>query len=170
MDSELLGRIQYILTHCRQLVRSTLEEDFPVSGNIGIFAQSEQEYSHFKQIVTDLIKDSPNPNQKYFELKEPFLLNDNDFPAKFTHIYIRKYDSSDYGKYKGDIDFITSNDRYQELKSAVMANQYPNAAMYDRPGWDTIQVTQADVDVVAYLSTLQMAEKVRVKFDSLTQL
>ena len=170
MDPELLNRIRYVLINCRKLIKSTFKQDFPTSGNIGIFSQSEQEYIKFKRITEDLVNKSTNPNQKYFELNEQLILKDGDYIATFTHIYIRKFDPSEYGKNKGDIDFIVDDKEYSKLKDEVSKNKYQGAEMYQRPGWDTIQITEKNIDVVSYLSTREMAEKVRVKFDNLTNL
>jgi len=103
-------------------------------------------------------------------LKKGLTLKDKNFTAILTHIYIRKYDPSEYGKYKGDVDFIIDDEEYANLKEKVINKEYAGAEMYQRTGWDTIQITKGEIDVVSYLSTLEMAEKLRVKFDDLTNL
>ncbi|MDD3647910.1 MAG: hypothetical protein PHS44_05435 [Candidatus Dojkabacteria bacterium] len=170
MDKKLLDRIQYIFVNCHSLIESAFGKDYPVAGNIGIFSQGDKEYQTFKLISEGLIKRSDNPNQKYFELKKELRLTDGDYAAIFTHVYIRKYDPSEYGRNKGDVDFVAGEEEYSFLKNKVRNSEYKGAAMYNRPGWDTIQITETGIDVVSYLCTRKMAEKVRVKFDSLTNL
>lgn len=168
MNTQLLSRIEYIYSNCNELIKSTFGQEFKMSGNIGIFAQSKEEFQNFKRIADELTKPSENPNQKYYELKVPITLKDSD--AEFTHLYIRKFDPSEYGKHKGDIDFVVDSETYEKYKQEVMNSKYSEAKMYDRPGWDTIQISKPEVDVVSYLTTQEFAEKVRVKFDNLTQL
>ena len=150
-------KIEYIYSNCSQLVHTVLGRDLPVSGNIGLFAQNEEEYQNMFELTRPLVYPSDNPLQKYFELKEPI--------GKFTHLYIRKPDPTPYGKYLGDIDFILAEEEYELLKKEVIAGKYPGAVMYDRPGWDTVQVVQSGIDVVSYISTMGMAIKARIKFD-----
>ena len=170
MNDTLLARIEYIYSKCRYLLNSTFKFDLPVAGNIGVFAQSEQEYDQLKSYLTNLIIPSDNPNQKYFQLIDPLSVKDGEGEAVFTHIYIRKNDPSDYGLNKGDVDFLMEKEDYNSLKKKVINSEYTNATMYDRPGWDTIQIMNEEVDAVAYIATQEMAEKVRIKFDNLTNL
>ena len=147
-----------------------MHNEFEVAGNIGVFAQNDEEYSEFSKIAKALTKLSDNPNQKYFELINPIVIKDGPDSARFTHLYVRKFDPTEYGKNLGDVDFVTDKETYLSLKEQVQNNHFNGATMYDRPGWDTIQIVQASVNVIAYLSTKEMAEKVRVKFDNLTNL
>lgn len=170
MNDTLLARIEYIYSKCRYLLNSTFKFDLPVAGNIGVFAQSEQEYNQLKSYVSKLIIPSDNPDQKYFQLIDPLSIKDREVEAVFTHIYIRKHDLSDYGLNKGDVDFLMESKEYNSLKEKVLNNDYTDATMYDRPGWDTVQIMNEEVDAVAYIATQEMAEKVRIKFDNLTNL
>lgn len=162
----LTKRLKLIFLECSNLVESIIHKSFPVSGNIAIFAQSDEEYDDLSKLKESITKPSDNPNQKYFELIEPIVIKD----AIFTHLYIRKFDHSEYGKYLGDIDFVTNSEEYKELKTRVINKEFPGAVMYDRPGWDNIELSLPNIDVVAYISTQEMAEKARVKFDNLTNL
>ena len=54
---------------------------------------------------------------------------------------------------------------YERFKEAVVSGQIKGAEIYDRPSWDTVQITSPDVDSVAFVSTGDFAEKVRVRFD-----
>ncbi len=167
----LEDKLSHIFSGCRTLLETIVALDLPTAGNIAVFAQSENEYAELSKLVFTLIHSSNNPNQKYFELVNPIILTDGKgAKATFTYIYIRKPDPSDYGKYLGDVDFIMSPNEYEKLKQKIILKKYPGAIMYDRPGWDTIQLTLPEIDVVSYISTKAMAEKARVKFDSLTKL
>jgi len=170
--TDLIKRLEDIYLKCNNLLNSIIKEEFLVAGNIAIFAQSEEEFAELSKVAKELTKPSENPNQKYFELVTPITIKneDNNAEATFTHLYIRKYDDSKYGKNLGDADFEASPEIYNNLKQRVIAGEFPGAEMYDRPGWDTIQLTRSDIRAVAYISTKAMAEKVRIKFDSLTNL
>ena len=165
---KLYERIGAIHIDCFTLIKNTFGYYLPVSGNIAVFCQSEDEYDKFlleRELIT---KVSDDPKQKYFELKEPVeIAGRADFPATtYTHLYIRKPDTTDYGKFKGDVDFIVGNEEYRSLVKEVTARKYgTQVVMYDRPGWDTIQITAKGIKSVAYVSTIEMAIKARFKFD-----
>ncbi len=167
MKKELISKLEQIYSDCLKLIGSITEEPLKVSGNVAIFSQSEQEHQLLSKFVKTIVKPSQNPNQKYFELNTPIVLNDS---AVITHIYIRKHDTTEYGRYLGDIDFVVDPIIYKELKSRVESGEFPNAVMYNRPGWDTIQVSSEEAKAVGYICTQEMAEKVRIKFDNLTNL
>lgn len=164
---DLLYRIKKIHQDCFRLCKATLGEYLSVSGNIGIFCQSEQEHQDFTEIRKKLTELSDNPNQKYFLLKEPITIPaEGDIPqTTYTHLYIRKPDPSPYGKYLGDVDFVMETREYEELKENVKQGRIKGTKIYDRPGWDTVQITDPSISSVAYISTQEFAEKVRVKFD-----
>lgn len=170
MEADLIARISYIFQNCHKVLLAVMQQDFPVAGNIGVFAQNEEEYVQFSMLAKQLTKASENPHQKYFELITPIVVKANSTTAKLTHLYIRKFDPSEYGKNLGDVDFVADEENYIELKKQVLDHHFSGASMYDRPGWDTIQMTKIGINVVAYLSTQAMAKKVRVKFDHLTNL
>lgn len=170
MNNDFQQKLEKIYAESKKLLISTFERNYTSSGNIAIFSQSEKEYKDYKHIVNQLIIPSENSNQKYFELQSPITLAYDEYNDVITHIYIRKYDPSDYGKYSGDMDFVCSNDEYMKLKTDVLSRKIPNCTMYERTGWDTIQITHKESPVVAYLSTMEMAIKARMKFDNLTNL
>jgi len=164
---EFIERIKNIHTDCHMLINQSVGRFLPVAGNLGVFCQSEEEYDHFLVLSEEITFPSSNPNQKYFELKEPIGIQaKDDIPgAAYTHLYIRKPDPSPYGRYFGDIDFVMVSDEYKGFKELVNKDEIIGTEMYDRPGWDTIQITNPDINSVAYVSTKDFAEKVRVKFD-----
>ena len=163
---ELLNRIKHINFVCQKLCKITLGRYLKVSGNIGVFSQSVEEYKIFTKVRDEITEPSTNPNQKYYHLYNPIIIPaEIDIPeTTYTHIYIRKLDSTPYGRYLGDVDFVLDSGEYIELKNKVLSGTVKGAEIYDRPGWDTIQLTTPNFDCVAYVSTKEFAEKVRVKF------
>ncbi len=58
------------------------------------------------------------------------------------------------------------NKEYEDYKTRVLAGEViAGVEIYDRPGWDTIQLTDPKIHSVAYISTRDFSEKVRAKFD-----
>lgn len=163
----LFSAIQHIHVACNQLCKQILGEYLTNSGNMGVFCQTEEEYEKFTKLREELTEPSDNPNQKYYKLSEPLVIPANgDVPeTTYTHLYIRKPDPTPYGKYQGDVDFVMDQDEYKELKEKVGNGEVKSAEIYDRPGWNNIQLTDTTIGAVAYVSTMQMAEKVRIKFD-----
>ena len=159
--SGLLKIINQIHTDCHKLCFQALGEHLPVAGNIGVFCHSKNEYELFTKIRGELTYPSDNPNQKYFLLKEPIVIGS----ATYTHLYIRKPDPTPYGKYLGDVDFIMEEQEYSEFKNSVQNGLIKGAEIYDRPSWETVQITDQNINSVAYISTKEFSEKVRVKFD-----
>ena len=51
-----------------------------------------------------------------------------------------------------------------KTQNSVLSELIKGAEMYDRPGWDTIQISDPNINAVAYVSTKEFAEKVRVRF------
>lgn len=166
-EDKLFSRIETISNNCHEIIYRSLGKYLDVSGNIGVFCQSKNEYKEFMRFSKVLIKKSDDPKQKYYQLIDPIVISYKGIKldAIYTHLYIRKYDSSSYGRYLGDVDFILSNKDYLELKYRVEKEALDGAQMYDRPGWDTIQFTNSEINAVAYVSTKEFAEKVRLDFD-----
>lgn len=164
----LFNRLICIHLDCCSLIKQTIGHYLPVAGNIGVFCQSDGEYEDFTRLAKELTFTSKNPDQKYFQLKVPItcIIENNDVPEMtYTHLYIRKPDLTSYGKYLGDVDFVLSPKEYKILKDKVKDGKAaPGMEIYDRTGWDTIQITNPKINSVAYISTQSFAEKVRVKF------
>ena len=163
---QLLKLIKQIHTDCHKLCKQSLGTYLPVAGNIGIFCQSESEYNIFTELREKIAELSDNQDQKYYKLCNPINIPENkEIPqATYTYLYIRKPDSTPYGKYPGDVDFVLELSDYTKLKESVSKGEIKGAEIYDRPGWDTIQITDPNFKSVAYVSTKEFAEKVRVKF------
>jgi hypothetical protein len=164
---DILQRIKIIHKDCHQLIKQSLDNYRPVAGNIGIFCQSDNEYEDFSEIKEKFTFRSDNPKQKYFQLKEPIVIpNENNIPkAKYTHLYIRKPDLSPFGRYLGDIDFVMQPEKYNKLKKKVRERRVKGADLYTRPGWDMVKVTDPKISSIAFITTNNFAEKIRIKFD-----
>jgi len=165
-EKQLMEIITQIHSGCHKLCKQAFDQYYEVSGNMGVFCHDDDEYELLTQLRKDLTEPSDNPNQKYFKLIEPIVVNaTNGFPkATYTHLYIRQPDPTPYGEHSGDVDFVLEPGEYDQLKASITENSKDGIQMYDRPGWDTIQITDPNIDAIAYVSTLEMAKKARVKF------
>lgn len=164
-EKELLNTIEYLHIECHRLINKKLGKFLPVAGDVCIFCHFDDEYEKLTEISKDLVVSSKNQNQKYFQLKEPFLIPAKDeIPAAtYEWLYIRKPNPK--SPQVGDIDFVLTDEQYNELKESVTANQIKDARVYDRPGWDMIEILENEIDALPYICTKNMAEKVRVKFE-----
>ena len=162
---ELNDLISKIHEDCFKLCKDKLGTYLPVAGNIGIFCQSDADYAKYSKIKEDLTYPSSNPDQKYFELKTPIMIDQiGDIPETiYTHLYIRKPNKD--SPEAGDVDFVLQEKDYSKMKERVMQGKYgEGVSIYDRPGWDNIEIKSPEINAIAYVSTLEMAQKVRVKF------
>lgn len=162
---DLAALIEKIHKGCFTLCYEALGVYLPVAGNIGIFCQSEEDFDRFTKARERLTHPSNNINQKYFELKAPITVQQiGKIPsATYTHLYIRKPNPD--SPEAGDVDFVLPQEEYVKLKNRILAGEkVPGASLYNRPGWDTIEIRNPNIDALAYVSTQEMAEKVRVKF------
>ncbi len=158
--SQLLKTIEQIHADCHKLCMQILGKHLQVAGNIGVFCQTDNEYKNFTKLRIKLTEPSNDQNQKYYRMYNPISIG----KTIYTHVYIRKPDSTTYGRYLGDIDFILEPNEYIKLKDLVAKGRIKGAEIYDRPGWDTIQITDPHINSVAYISTKEFAEKVRAEF------
>lgn len=134
--------------------------DLPVAGDIGVFCHADEEYNLLVGYKERLTISSDNPNQKYFQLKAPLVFSG----VTYEWLYIRKPDPTPYGNFLGDIDFIMGPTDFGELKQRVRKGEVPGAEIYERPGWDMVQLSNPEIDSVAFVCTREMAEKIKVKF------
>lgn len=162
----LIKRVNQIHFDCYNLRKLIFNRYFDNSGNIGVFCQDNNEFQEFTLIAKDLVEISDDSNQKYFKLKDSIIIPTKDeIPdGIYIYLYIRKPDSSSYGKFRGDIDFVTNQEEYMDIKKAVIKEKVNGAELYDRPGWDTIQLSDRSINSVAYLTTADFAEKIRFRF------
>lgn len=136
------------------------------SGNMGIFCQNDTEYESFLNLSNALTFPSNNPMQKYYELRKPIIIPAyKNVPAiSYNYLYIRKPDSTPYGKFTGDIDFYLDSKEYDSMVSNVKANKIIGATLYEQAGVGTmIELASSDFKAVTYISTLDMCESIRVK-------
>lgn len=170
-EGELLKAIKHIHLECHKLCKQTFGKYLQNAGNVGVFCHYDDEYIQLKKIQEKIIKPSNNPNQKYFILHKPIVIkSQGDIPkTTYTHLYIRKPDP--YQHHVGDIDFYLEPEKYKELKRSLQYGvKFKGARIFERPDLDMIELYDPDVDVLAYVSTKMMTEKVRVKLSEVTKL
>lgn len=162
---ELLARITDVHLQCYRLCKKIFGRYFINAGNIGIFCHSDEEYGFATKLREVMTISSNNPDQKYYELFVTItVLAHEDIPeTTYRYLYIRKPDPTPYGKYLGDIDFFLESKEYEQLKAEVALKKYKGAQIYNRPGWDMIQLSLPTIHSVAYISTKEMTEAVHVK-------
>lgn len=84
-------------------------------------------------------------------------------------MYIRRPDP--YRHQTGDIDFYLAQEEYKKLKQEMLdGKQADGARVFERPDLDMIELYNPDVDVLAYVSTEEMTDKVKVKLSEHTKL
>ena len=161
---ELLEAITHTHFGCFELCHQALGKYLPVAGNMGIFCHYDDEYKLLTQFREKLTEVSDNLNQKYYRLHSPIAVPArNDIPETiYTYLYIRRPDQ--YRAQVGDVDFVIGDDEYKKLKDALQKGiQLNGAKVFDRPDLDMIELSNPDIDALAYVSTKAMTEKVRVK-------
>ena len=170
-QDELLKAIQHIHLECYKLCKQSFGEYLPNAGNIGVFCHYDVEYEQLTEIRKMLTKPSDNPEQKYFELLEPIVIEATGGTPKttYTHLYVRKPDP--YRHHAGDIDFYLEQPEYDKLKKSLASGkQILGARIFPRNDLDMIELYDPDVDVLGYVSTNMMSQKVRTKQSEETNL
>lgn len=107
---------------------------------------------------------SNNPNQKYFKLYNPIVIQaEGDIPeTAYSHIYIRK-------AHVGDIDFILDEQEYIKLKASIPSKDTRlGMRIFERPDLDMVELYNYDINALAYISPKEMTERVRVKLSDAT--
>lgn len=161
---QLLEAIKHIHFACFELCKEALGNFLPVAGNMGVFCHYDSEYQLLTKLREEMTEASDNLNQKYFRLQEPIVIPaKDDVPeTTYTYLYIRRPDQ--YRAQVGDVDFVIEDNRYLELKEVLQnGSQINGAKVFDRPDLDMIELSDPDIDALAYISTKAMTEKVRVK-------
>lgn len=162
---DLFNRIETIHASCYQVCYDIFGEAFENSGNMGVFCQTEVEFESFEQIKKSLTKNSNNTDQKYFELIEPIKLEFVGQVVIYTHLYIRKPDSSNYGKNLGDIDLRLNKAKYENIYQRVLCkNIDPRVSIYNYNGLEMLQTKNLTTPSLAYLALTGTAEKMRFRF------
>ena len=163
-EQELLEAIKHTHFACFELCKKTFNKYFPVAGNMGIFCHYDSEYKFLTELRKKLTEESGNLNQKYFRLHNPIVIPARgDVPkTTYTYLYIRRPDQ--YRAQVGDVDFVIGDKEYTELKKSLQkGSQINGAKIFDRPDLDMVELSDPDIDALAYVSTRAMTEKVRVK-------
>lgn len=163
-EKQLVKAILHVHEECMNLCEQSLGEYLPVAGNMGIFSHYTDEYEYLMKLRMQLTTASKNPNQKYFKLKKPIVIEEegNVPGATYTHLYIRKPDI--YRAQVGDVDFVMEENRYLEMKKVLESGKdIPGLRIFPREDLDMIELFNPDSDALGYISIKTMTEKVRIK-------
>ena len=161
---ELVEAIKHTHFKCFELCKHVFGKYLPIAGNMGIFCHYEDEYELLTKFRKELTEASDNLNQKYFRLHNPIVIPARgDVPeTTYTYLYIRRPDQ--YRAQGGDVDFVVGDKEYIKLKESLQkGSQINGAKIFDRPDLDMVELSDPDIDALAYVSTRAMTEKVRVK-------
>lgn len=163
-EAELRKLITQIHAGCSRLVKDAAGRFLPIAGNVAIFCQTAEDFKRFSTVAERITEPSDNPDQKYFHLREAIVVPSyEDIPgATYTWLYIRK--PSPESPEAGDVDFILAQPEYVIFKQQVVEGHIPKAHVYDRSGWDMVELTDPARAAAPYISTAAMAEKVHVRF------
>jgi hypothetical protein len=168
---QLLEAIMHTHFACYELCKQSFGTYLPNAGNIGIFCHYYDEYERLIAIRKELTEPSDDPNQKYFKLHEPIVIaaKGDVQETTYTHLYIRKPDP--YRHHVGDVDFYLDAKEYARLRQSLQDGKIiPGARIFPRQDLDMIELYHPDVDVLGYVSTNTMTEKVRIKLSNETNL
>jgi hypothetical protein len=167
-QEELFEAIKHTHFMCFELCRKALGKHPPVAGNIGIFCHYDQEYQFLTKLREELTDVSDNWNNKYFRLHNPIVIEaKGDVPEiSYTYLYIRRPDP--HRAQVGDVDFVLGAEEYDKLKQSILTgSQVSSARILDRPDLNMIELSDPDIDALAYLGTKTMSENLGVKLTNL---
>ncbi|HEV7423910.1 MAG TPA: hypothetical protein VGO21_01845 [Candidatus Paceibacterota bacterium] len=163
---QLLEAVAHTHFMCFELCKKAFGKYLPVAGNMGVFCHYDNEYKFLTKLREELTEKSDNFNQKYFRLHEPIIIPaKDDVPETiYTYLYVRRPDQ--YRAQVGDVDFVLDDEEYIKLKKSLSSGAEVNGAkIFDRPDLDMVELSDPDIDALAYISTRAMTEKVRVKIN-----
>ncbi|OGI85889.1 hypothetical protein A3A01_01125 [Candidatus Nomurabacteria bacterium RIFCSPLOWO2_01_FULL_39_17] len=161
---KLFEAIEYIHFSCFKLCKEAFGKYLPIAGNIGVFCHYNNEYEFLTKLREELTEKSDNFNQKYYHFHNSIIISQKgNIPETiYTHLYIRKPDQ--YRAQVGDVDFVLDKKKYIKLKNLLSNGVEINGAkIFDRADLDMIELSNPDIDTLAYVSTKTMTERVRVK-------
>ncbi len=170
-EKGLFAAIKHIHFEAHRLCKESFGKYLPNAGNMGVFCHYEKEYEKLIKIRKKLTEPSDNPDQKYFRLYKPVVISASGGVPETTYayLYIRRPDP--YRHHVGDLDFYLDPGKYDKLKRGLLAGKkLKGARVFERPDLDMIELYDPDVDVLAYVSTKKMTQKVRVKQSEITKL
>jgi len=163
-EDQLLEAIKYIHFACYELCRKSIGQYLPTAGNVGIFCHYEDEYTLLTKLREQLTEASYNFNQKYYRLIKPIVIPKKDGIPETTYDYLYIRQTDPYRSQVGDVDFVLDHSKYIELKNKIVAgSDIKGARAFSRPDLDMVELYNPDVDVLGYITTETMAERVRVK-------
>ena len=168
---ELFEAIKHIHFEVHKLCNQTFGKYLENAGNMGVFCHYDEEFIFLKKLRETLCEPSDNPDQKYFLLHNPIIIPEKDGVPEttYTHLYIRRPDP--YRHHAGDVDFYLDPKEYEKLKKSLFdGKKLHGARVFERPDLDMIELYNPDFDVLSYVSTEMMTEKVRVKLSDATKL
>ena len=168
---QLIEAVRYTHFACYGLCEQSFGSSLPNAGNVGIFCHYDNEYEQLVAIRKEITEPSDDPNQKYFKLREPIVIEtqDNVPETTYTHLYIRRPDP--YRYQVGDVDFYLDQSQYDELKQSLLDGKLVKGArIFPRNDLDMIELYDPDIDALGYVSTNTMTEKVRIKLSNETRL
>ena len=160
---QLLEAIMHTHFACFELCKKAFGRYLPVAGNMGIFCHYDDEYKYLTKLREELTEKSDNLNQKYYRLHKPIIIpaKDNVPETIYTYLYIRRPDQ--YRAQTGDVDFVLEDEKYAELKDVLPNSKFIKVRIFERPDLDMVELSNPDIDALAYISNKAMTEKVRVK-------
>ena len=161
---KLFEAIEYIHFSCFKLCKEAFGKYLPIAGNMGVFCHYNNEYEFLTKLREELTEKSDNFNQEYYHFHNSIIISQKgDIPETiYTHLYVRKPDQ--YRAQVGDVDFVLDKKKYIKLKNLLSNGVEINGAkIFDRPDLDMIELSNPDIDTLAYVSTKTMTERVRVK-------
>ncbi len=147
-----------------QMCYNTFGRYLSNAGNVGIFCHFLEEYENLTKLRKELTFPSNNPDQKYFTLKQPIIVNsDSEIPnTEYKYLYIRKPKIE--SPQVGDIDFYLEDEEFENIKLSLLnGKSITGARIYDRADLNMIELFDPNIDVVAYVSTISETQRVRVK-------
>ena len=161
---ELIKAVEFTHFGCYQLCKQAFGDFLPNAGNIGIFSHYDDEYEILLNLRKEMTEPTDNINQKYFRLHEPITVaTKDDVPeTTYTYLYVRKPDP--YRHQVGDVDFYLPSKKYEQLKASLDRGEViKGARIFPREDLDMIELYDPDLDVLGYVSTSGMTERVRIK-------
>src|SRR3989338_5619352 len=157
--AQLLKAIEHTHFMCFELCKRAFGKYLPVAGNIGVFCHYDEEYDFLTKLREEITDNSDSFNQKYFRLHTPIVIPaKGDIPETvYTHLYIRRPDQ--YWAQVGDVDFVLGGQAYVELKKSLASGaKLMGAKIFDRPDLDMIELSDPDIDALAYVSDRAMTK------------
>ena len=157
--ARLLEAIMHKHFMCFELCKMAFGKYLPVAGNIGVFCHYDGEYDFLTKLREEITDKSDNVNLKYFRLHEPIVIPaKGDVPETvYAYLYIRRPDQ--YRAQVGDVDFVLDGQAYAELKKSLTGGiKFAGAKIFDRPDLDMIELSDPDIDALAYVSDRAMTK------------